>query len=368
MNQLDIAVQVRDDVDLLDLMLTDTKNSPSIYQPTNYWQNYEYIFLSELRSKGLTDFRRRKNSVLSSFGGTDLLPLSRHLEHLTIWGRNAPVVRIVNRLLRIERLHRLYDFIASAVTGASLEDVRLLHYEIARGFGTGNNVKPVSELEASLVGNPEDVFSVNGKKYTTSILYYYIQYAYCSQYMDFNSIGSVMELGSGAGKQIEVIKKLHPQLCFFVFDIPPQLYICEQYLSALFPDSVVPYRDTRKMKRLPDVREGKIFIFGNWKLAEIEGLDYDLFINSASFQEMEPDVALNYLRYVDQQATRYVFLHQLMKGKNRAARKGEAGVLEPTTLTHYKKGLEHFHLLDLSKSIILAHMSAPYEFSFWERN
>ena len=186
--------------------------------------------------------------------------------------------------------------------------------------------------------------------------------------MDFNNIGTVMELGSGSGKQIEVMKKLHPKLCFIVFDIPPQLYVCEQYLSALFPDSVVSYRDTREMSSLPDNREGKIFIFGNWKLPEVEGMTYDLFVNSASFQEMEPEVALNYLKYIGKQATQFVFLHQLMGGKNQASREGTAGVLKRTTLDHYKKGLEDFHLLDMSKSTILAHMSALYDFSFWERN
>ena len=360
--------QVRDDKDLLNLMMADNKSAPPIFQPTNYWQNYENILIPELNSKGLRDFRRRKNSVLSSFGATDLLPISTHLEHLPVWGRDPLVVRAANRLLRIRRLHKLYRFISRAMTGASLEDVRLLHYELARGLGTGFNAVPVSQLEASIVGNPEDVFSVDGKMYTTSILYYYIQYAYCSQYMNFDDVQTVMELGSGVGKQIEVIKKLHPEVCFLVFDIAPQLYVCEQYLSTLFPGSVVPYRQTREMTSLPDDRAGKIFIFGNWKLADIDNLSYDLFINSASFQEMEPHVVLNYLDYVDRQATRFVFLHQMMEGKNRAETPGEAGVLEPTTLAHYKKGLRHFNLVNRSKSLLLAQMTAPYEFSFWERS
>ncbi len=362
------TTQINDNMELLELMMNDTKAAPDIFRPTNYWQNYEKIFLPELRAKGLKDFRRRKNSVLSSFGATDLMPLSRHLDHLTIWGKNVFAVRVINQLLKIKQLYKLYNYISRAITGANLEDIRLLYYEIAKGYGGKNNAKPISELEASIIGNPEDLFSVNGKLFTTSILYYYIQYAYCSQFMDYSNINAIMELGSGSGKQIEVIKKLHPEMCFYIFDIPPQLYICEQYLSALFPDCIVSYAATRKMKILPENREGKIFIFGNWKMPEIEGLSYDLFINSASFQEMEPEVVLNYLNYVDEQTTMYIFLHEMMEGKNQAIRKGEAGVLKPTKLVHYKQGLKHFQLLDLSTSIILTQMTAPYEFSFWKRN
>ena len=39
-----------------------------------------------------------------------------------------------------------------------------------------------------------------------------------------------MELGSGSGKQVEVVAKLHPNVCYFLFDMPPQLYLCEPFL------------------------------------------------------------------------------------------------------------------------------------------
>ncbi len=233
----------------------------------------------------------------------------------------------------------------------------------------GGGGKSICELEASTIGNPEDVFSIDGKTYTTSTLYYYLHYAYCCQYMNFDLIDTVMEIGSGSGKQIEIIKKLHPDICFYIFDMPLQLYVCEQYLSALFPNSVVSYEKTRLMKRIPEQRKGKIFIFGNWKLPELTDLNYDLFWNSASLQEMEPDVALNYLKYVNQQTNKYILLHECMEGMQLAAKKGEHGVLEKTTLEHYKKGLKDFQVQDLSKSTILPTASVKtYSLSFWKRS
>jgi len=367
MSEKEIIPQVKNNIELLQLMLNDIKNVANIYKPTNYWQNYEKIFLPELQVEGLKDFRRRKNSVLSSFGATDLLPLSRHINHLNIWGRKPLALRIVNRLLQVKMLGKLYNYISRAISGVGLQEIRLLHYEIAKGYGERSGTKSISKLEASTVGNPEDVFSINGKLYTTSILNYYIQYAYCNQFIGDNKIRTIMEIGSGSGKQIEVIKKLNPEICIYIFDIPPQLYVCEQYLSAIFPESIVSYTETREMRSIPENSSGKIFIFGNWKLPEITGLNYDLFINSASFQEMEPDVVLNYLTYVDRQTNKYIFLHELMEGKKEAHSKGNFGVLSPTTIDHYKQGLKSFRIVDLSQSIDLTQIASPYKFSFWKK-
>jgi len=220
-----------------------------------------------------------------------------------------------------------------------------------------------------MVGSPEGVFSINGKFYTTRLLYYYIHYAYCCKYVDFNTIDTIMELGAGAGNQIGVIKRLHPHITFYVFDIAPQLYVCQQYLSALFPDSVISYRQTRTMNELPEEQAGKIFIFGNWKISELAGLSYDLFWNSASFQEMEPNIVSNYLEYVNQQTKKYVYLFERMQGQPRARREGSQGVLEPTTFEHYKLGLKDFQLQDMSNAniIMLEDYAKGYSFSFWRR-
>lgn len=367
--------QVKDNLELLELMMKDIKSAPDIFKPTNYWIHYERLFLPELKRLGLHDFRRRKNSVLTSFGATDLLPASLAQHTLPVWkprsmkGKLKRIIRFfIVQLLNYKISAKFLNYISTLISGVSVQDIRLLCYKLAKYYGKSCGAKPIEEFEASTIGNPEDIFYVSGKVYTISMLYYYIQYAYCCQFMDFESIDTLMEIGSGSGKQIEVIKKLHPHICFYIFDIPPQLYVCEQYLSAVFPNSVVSYVKTRKMKNVPK-EPGKIFIFGNWKLPELTNLDYDMFWNSASFQEMEPDVVLNYLSYVNKQTKKYIFLHENMKGMHLAADKTEHGVIEKTTLMHYKKGLKDFELLDLSKSIFLPRIttSQGYYYSFWKR-
>lgn len=363
--------EVLDDPNLLELMIQDLRSSPKLFRPTNYWARYEKIFLPELRSKGLHDFRRRRNSVLRSFGATDSLPSSDFIK-IMYKGRGSISRRLTHFLLRNalknKKIEKLISYISKGYIGLSPDDLNLLCYTYAKLYGIECNAKSLNEFEASSVGNPENSFYVNDKMYTIALLDYYVKYAYCCKFMNFEKIQSMTEIGSGGAKQIEVIKKLYPKLTFYVFDIPPQLYVAEQYLKALFPESVVSYRETREMESV-NYKSGKIFIFAPKKIAELKDFKYDFFFNAQSFQEMEPDVVLNYLKFVNKQTKKYVYLGESTKGKEVAKKTGEHGVLKKTTFDDYKTGLKDFQLIDISKRIRLPKLTTVTsgKFMFWER-
>lgn len=353
-------------------MLKDSKSAPKIYQPTNFWENYIKSFLPELKSLGLHDFRRRKNSVLSSFGATDMPPSSEFIKIMHT-NRGSWSRRILNLLLRNliknKKFNSAISYTTKGFAGLDDNDLNLLCYEYAKSYGEHNNALPISGFEASLIGNPENIFETDGKNYTISILAYYVKYAFCCRHIDFENINSMAEIGPGLGKQTEVIKQLYPKITFYHFDLPTQLYVSEQYLSALFPDSVVSYRETRNMKTLPKDKEGKIFIFAPWKIQELADLSYDFFFNFGSFQEMEPDVVLNYLKYVNQQCSKYVFLGAGIAGNVIASKKGKHGVLEHITIKHYEQGLSNFHLEEMVKRIRLPKLTTVKngKFMLWKR-
>ncbi len=171
-----IENQVEDDPSLLELMLKDYSKAPDYYKASNFWMHYEKKFLPELRSMGLHNFRRRKNSVLTEFGATDLLPLTEFLRkpnHDTI------KLRFLRSFVNLASLtnsgKKFLDIILKVNYGIKSDDVNLLCYEFAKNFGKINNAKSIEEIEDSLVGNPENFFYVNKKKYTISFLDYYIR-------------------------------------------------------------------------------------------------------------------------------------------------------------------------------------------------
>lgn len=358
--------QLKDDLKKLELMLNDTKTAPKLYQPTNYWAYYENKFLPGLRATGLKDFRR-KRGVGESFGATDLLPHRRTFSNMNLKKWYSIPRWVIDRLSNINAIKKAINHVTLLYNGISYENFRLHCFDFAKIYGEKCGAKPITKLNVSLAGNPEDVFTVDGKHYTMSILYYYLQYAYCSQFLQFDSINTMAEIGSGGGKQIEVIKKLHPNISFYIFEIPPQLYVCEQYLSAVFPRSVISYYETRKYKSIPKKdHKGKIFILPTWKIGELADLNYDLFWNSASFQEMEPNVVLNFLKYINKQCN-YAFLHEQMSGKRVTSSKREHGVIQQTKTEHYREGLKDFKIDDISRSIFFLNPKTEYKYSFWSR-
>jgi putative sugar O-methyltransferase len=369
MDERTSVAQVKDDFELLQLMMNDTAAAKAEYRPTQYWKQYELRFLPELQRLGLGDFRRRRGSVLSSFGATDL---ARHIDI----GSSRPfcwrwVKRLPFRNALVASLDALLGPFESRWLwrGISLRDLYESAYFQAASVGKLCGARPLEELSVSLVGNPEDVFVKNGKNYTTAALYYYLRYAYCCRHMSFADDLVIVELGSGGGKQVEVIKKLHPNARFLLFDIPPQLYVCEQFLKAVFPGQVVSYRETREWSRVPALQPGHIYVLPTSSFPLIQSVPVDLFWNAASFQEMEPDVVENFLSFV-RVAAKAVFLQELMTGKEVAKRAGERGVREETTLRHYEAGLKGFQRIDLSTCVAPSLLQCAihgYSDSFWTR-
>ena len=374
-----MQTQVKDDFELLAMMMDDMGKWSNLYKPTNYWSFYEKLFLPELKKWGLENFRRRKNSVLSNMGATDLIPLLggvdlfslRVFHNRLICGLSCfsylldKANGFINRILPIKTKGGGFAMSYSI----ELDDLRLFAYEIAKSSAQSvHNAKSVSQWEASLVGNPEDSFEIDGRSYTMIMLNYYLHYVYACQTVDFDQVGTVVELGSGLGRQAEVIKKLHPDLTYLLFDIPPQLYVCQQYLSSVFPGSVVPYRQTRELNELSgNLKPGKIYILGTNKFPLLEGSKFDLFWNAASFQEMEPNIVANYLKYVNGEAF-YVYLRQ-KKGSSLQKKPGRGGVLEQTTFDHYRENLRAFELVDFSPSLgVLRRTPCGYYDSMWVRN
>jgi len=341
--------QVNDKPELLNLMMEDSERSPKNYQLTNFWGTYAKKLVPELLEFGLKDFRRRKKSILTSFGATDLSPrwiidISKISIFKTYFAQRFPFYKklcyianlIINKLVHVSPSYIKY--------------IKKTPYLYAKIQGEIAGSKSIVEFDSSLIGNPEDIVKIGSKVYTRKILFDYLRYVYCSKHIDFNNIKTFVELGCGSGRQIEVIKKLFPDICFFLFDIPPQLYVCEQYLSSVFPNSVISYEKTRNMETIPKVQKGKIYIFGNWKFPILEHLEIDLFWNAASFSEMEPDVVSNYLSYVNRNA-KNIYLLERMDGKEIAKDIGSYGVIKQTKFSDYKNALKDFQLVDMISRI-----------------
>lgn len=187
--------QISDDPELLNLMLGDTRTASDIYRPTNFWANYERKLLSELRTFGLTDFRRRDS--LSSFGATDRRPTSEIslLNTRFLSNKYSRKIPFWQNLLSLAQFILNKSFYVSSPWGITADEITHLSYWYVRSNGIETGAKSIDLFEASLVGNPENVISVNNRIYTMNLLAYYLYYTHCFKFVDFSSLKLVVELG-----------------------------------------------------------------------------------------------------------------------------------------------------------------------------
>lgn len=361
-----------DNIPRLDAMMADMEQADPLYKPTNYWGNYLTSIYNELKYTGLDNFRSRHGTLLDAFGASNYNPCFFNLLHNR---------RLNNHITQkipgyIPLLHSAHRFINNTVMqklmrvknqySLSLQDLRQSAVEHAQYYGLERGARPLLDIEASDVGNPEDYFSIRGRHYTWYFLYYYYTYAFTSEFVDFEKTKTIVELGPGMGSQTEILAKLYPHLSFYLFDIPPMLYLCEQYLSSVFGNRVVSYDITRHWEKLEPLEPGQIAILPSWKFPLLQTQKKYLFWNAASFQEMEPSVVANYLSFVNKGADS-VFLMAMMSGQTQANKSGGHGVLERTTFEHYANGLSRFDLVSRAKTRAALATYPAYDNTIWQR-
>lgn len=334
-------LQVSDDPQLLEKMMLDMENANELYRPTNYWQYYQKHFLPELQKKGLKDFRRRRSSVLNRFGASDLLIRG------TLKYGGKYYIKGSDRALRA--LCKILERLGVRIFNIPPEDITEYFFRHVK-YKFDNNSIDIFRCPTTEYGNPEDLLSINGTKWSLSHLQYCSIFIDTVNYITFKPNMIFCELGSGMGKNIEVLAKLYEKATFLIFDIPPQLYVAHQYLLSVFGKRVIPYSDAIKI--IPFKEEylksiqGKIVILPTWLMPDWTNIKIDIFWNCASFQEMEPDVVQNYLAIVKKMCPDFIYIDAASEGNYWGEWKpGQGGTKSPVLEKYYFESLEDNYFL-----------------------
>ncbi len=308
-------IQLDDDLDLLDSMIQDQKKADELYRPTNYWETYMSSFLPELRKKGLRDFRRRKFSVMGTFGATDInllsivnLPQILQTAQKTklIWRFVPNVVSILEKILK--PIRKLYE------KQINSEIVVNAYYPYAKE----NFLKKgwdISKFSMTLIGNPDEAISVDGKYWSRHHLDVATIFIDAMIRSDFKDGDFFCEIGPGCGRNVEFFATAFPHSTMILFDIAPQLYVSNQYLKKRFQDRFIPYEEGIKLKVSDKSKwKGKIILLPTWHIEKWSTVPIDYFWNSASFQEMEIPVVSNYLSLVKKMKPNWIYINALPNG------------------------------------------------------
>jgi putative sugar O-methyltransferase len=323
---------------LLATLARDMTRASELYKPTNYWSVYRKRLEPAIAKHGISRFRSLHEPLFMSFGVTHvpdvLVPEFAPMAYSHLRGLKRGVFEALRRSGLLRQL-------VSNHVDSHAYTLRAL-YNACFYLAAEEGREELMRVSDSCEGMPRDAFEPvgqTGARYTLSFLRYFLDYRWLASRVDFSNIQTILELGSGYGGQAEVILKLHPHIRYVICDIPPQIYVAEQYLKAVFPGQVTGYRETAGCDTVDPAGTGRITVLASWQLERLR-TKVDMFWNSASFQEMEPEIVRKYARIVQRTVSEYVFLKEYPGGQTVAARPGQIGVLRKTTIDDYVQAFD----------------------------
>lgn len=310
---------------LLALMLEDMESAPVEYRPTRFWQSGLGGIVEDLDRFGVDSFRRHPSAI--SF----YVPYYGQ----QVWFSNRPQVEEIMASLKKlglgaeEAWQKMLDGSQEAISD----------YRTFLAADRSDRAPELSTVSESRYGLPLEQWTFDEQLVGRSMLRYLRMLAMLKQSVDTNLVESALEIGGGFGSLGEILLKSSSRDYFYVdVDIPPVGFVATRYLQECFgADAVATYEQTRDLETI-DLdelrREYRAAVLCPWQLPRLRG-SFELFVNSVSFQEMEPSVVRNYGSQIDRLVTRYLLLRNSRHGKNVATSETEIGVDTPLRREDY---------------------------------
>ena len=123
---------------------------------------------------------------------------------------------------------------------------------------------------------------------------------------------TIAELGAGYGRTAHVFLRAFPRCRYIIVDIPPALYVAQNYLTRIFPErKAFRFRPFREIGEVITEMDTSDIVFLLPHQAEmLEKNTVRLFINISSLHEMTRDQIALYLKLIDRLTDGYFYTKQ----------------------------------------------------------
>ncbi len=292
-------------------MVNEIGTADAIYKPSEFWVDICAKNVKMLQSQGLENFKR--TLAQNYFNWLIFSPLDpqfrcvlrywpRHFSHYPFTNKVEPLQNILTtfswqRALKLRWYHALaYKFFVSLLW----EFMRVSDH-------TGMNHR----LEEPSLGNPILIYR-NGKRISQDLANSILEYNFIlDNIADLVRRPRVAELGAGYGRLAYVFLS-NGDTKYYVFDIPPSLYVSQWYLSNLFSDKrIFLFRHFTDFEEIEDeLRESDIAFFSANQLAKFPNDFFDVFVTISTLAEMSLTQIENYLFLMNRCCSKYIYLKQ----------------------------------------------------------
>jgi len=301
---------------LTDRTLSELRETAEVYRPTNFWGPGLEQLLADLRSLGLARFKSWPTATFWFYPvyGDSLSPATIGQLYRRARVSNPRLRKAWFRAALVGFHEARRDFDAARLAWQQQHWPMNLEAEGESGIGHPPQHFRLAPQQQEAWGRP------------------YLNYLLClaalSRHVDKEPT-SFLEIGGGFGVLGEIVLARSDTARYVNVDIPPLVTVSSYYLTELFGHERVLTYDERVPSTGPiDVPDSACL--PNWRLEDVSG-PFDVFVNSYSFQEMEPPVVEHYVDAVCRMGVEYVVSLNSIAGKPKATDGDAVGVLDPVT-------------------------------------
>ena len=286
---------------LLEVLLEDEKKiDKSLYSSGPYWDYKNKRTLSEVKKKGLSNFRGLTTGIGTSF--TDNLTLDIRNE-LNLKGK------IVSSFFSLPFVNTIFKSQISLTKNHLDNHLKNLQIIYKNDLSVQNLIKKYKFSETTKFGCLKK-FKYFEKEYSI----YYLDMAHrienLSKKFDFSKVKSFFEIGGGFGANIHFLLTNFTNIKKVIYlDVVPNIYVGTEYLKYHFKDRVKDYLNTKGKKEIvfENNNDVEIICIPPWEIQKID-VKIDHFHNAASFVEMPEKVVKNYIKFVNKFKTKEISL------------------------------------------------------------
>ena len=284
----DQNIELKDDLELLDIMLIDSKSQPHLYHPGPYWATKAKNAANEIKRCGIADFRGSANLIGLSYADNLYIDIRNAYNHglrrLPLWlTKTYPLSKIYESQVRWTESYANENIIYAQEILNIKENTRVLLKKYTVPY--------------SLLGKCLRKAEIDGHDYSIHYLNLLEQHDNIASRIKFNDAYSIFEIGGGFGTSIHLLLENYKNIRKVLYlDIPPNLYVGTQYLKAFYGTAVFDYRALKHLDSIKFSADDNIEIFciAPWQIEKFESA-VDIFMNSHSFVEMPNNVVKNYV-------------------------------------------------------------------------
>lgn len=289
----------------LQLMYEELENASKIYSPSFFWDSLGKYHYNQLTQQEITSFKRTVNMRYFNWG---ILGILRHqlspIFSEILRGNFDPLFKS-EFVLELKRknnknFNRVGQKIYKTFVASLAEHVLKM-----------DSMGVLNKIQEPILGKPYMVRYKN-KKISQDLCNSVHEFYSITDQINIKSKGSIAEVGAGYGRVAYIFLKVLPNISYCVIDIPPALYLAQEYLSQLFPkEKIFKFRHFDNFKEV--AKEFKIarikFLTPN-QMELLPNNAFDLIINISSLHEMSTPQIKNYIKQFDRLGKGYFYTKQ----------------------------------------------------------